>query len=75
MPHTIKVAATQLSCVLDRTQNVEAAVNLVREAAAKGANIVLLQELFQSLYFCQVNSHSVFWIHRLCEYIFLRKGN
>jgi N-carbamoylputrescine amidase len=50
----VRVAATQINCVLDRKQNVENAVAIVREAAAQGANIILLQELFESVYFCQV---------------------
>ena len=48
------VAATQMRCTSSRDQNIATAESLVREAAGKGANIILLQELFESLYFCQV---------------------
>lgn len=54
MPRIVKVAATQFACCADFDSNVAEAVRLVREAAAKGANIILLQELFRGLYFCQV---------------------
>lgn len=52
--HKPKVAATQFACVADMTVNIMEAEKLVRAAAADGANIVLLQELFKGLYFCQV---------------------
>ena len=47
------VAATQMACSWDREATLEKAEKLVREAAAKGANIILLQELFETPYFCQ----------------------
>lgn len=49
----VRVAAIQFACTEDISTNIATADRLVREAAAKGANIVLLQELFMSLYFCQ----------------------
>lgn len=49
----VVVAATQMSCTWDREATLAKAEKLVREAAAKGANIVLLQELFETPYFCQ----------------------
>ena len=49
----VVVAATQMSCTWDIDENIRNAEKLVREAAAKGANIVLLQELFETPYFCQ----------------------
>lgn len=49
----IAVAVTQMACGPDRARNVERADALVREAAAAGAQIVLLQELFETPYFCQ----------------------
>jgi predicted amidohydrolase len=52
----VRVAATQMNCVADSTVNVSQAEKLVREAAAQGAEIILLQELFHTLYFCQVIS-------------------
>lgn len=49
----IKVAATQMSCSNNIEENIEKAERFVREAAASGAQIILLQELFETLYFCQ----------------------
>ncbi len=49
----VKVAATQMSCTNIVEDNIKNADKLVREAASKGANIILLQELFENLYFCQ----------------------
>ena len=50
----IVVAATQMSCSWDKEATLSKAENLVREAAKKGANIILLQELFETPYFCQL---------------------
>jgi N-carbamoylputrescine amidase len=52
MPQVI-VAATQMQCTSDRDENIATADGLVKAAAAKGAKIILLQELFETLYFCQ----------------------
>ncbi|TCS63408.1 N-carbamoylputrescine amidase [Varunaivibrio sulfuroxidans] len=52
-PNTITVAATQMACGEDGGQNLDNAETLVRDAAERGANIVLLQELFETPYFCK----------------------
>lgn len=49
----VKVAATQMSCSNNIEENIRKAESLVREAAGKGAQIILLQELFETPYFCQ----------------------
>lgn len=49
----VTVAATQMACTDVVHENVQQAEKLVRSAAKKGANIILLQELFEGLYFCQ----------------------
>lgn len=49
----VKVAATQMTASWDLEENLKKAEGLVREAASRGANIVLLQELFETPYFCQ----------------------
>ncbi|WP_353948302.1 N-carbamoylputrescine amidase [Sporolactobacillus sp. Y61] len=49
----VKAAATQMSCSWNREENLLKAEKLVRQAAAKGAQIILLQELFETPYFCQ----------------------
>ncbi|MEF2969090.1 N-carbamoylputrescine amidase [Paenibacillus sp. M1] len=49
----VKVAATQMSCSSNKEENIAKADKLVREAARQGAQIILLQELFETPYFCQ----------------------
>ncbi|MCD8513641.1 MAG: N-carbamoylputrescine amidase [Nitrincola sp.] len=49
----VTVAATQMSCGWDVEENIAKADALVREAHAQGAQIILLQELFERCYFCQ----------------------
>jgi N-carbamoylputrescine amidase len=49
----VTVAATQMACSWDRDANVARAEKLIREAAGRGANIVLIQELFETPYFCK----------------------
>ena len=49
----VKVAAVQMAMGDDKEANVERAERLVREAAANGAQIILLPELFEGLYFCK----------------------
>ena len=53
----ITVAATQMACTWDRGENVNRAEELIREAAAKGAQIVQLQELFETPYFAQIEDY------------------
>lgn len=53
MSRVVTVAATQMACSWDRQANIANADKLVREAAAKGAQIILIQELFETPYFCQ----------------------
>lgn len=49
----VKVAATQMACTWNREETLRKADRLVREAAKQGADIILLQELFETPYFCQ----------------------
>lgn len=49
----VKVAAIQMSCGGQLEENLKKAEKMVREAAEKGAQIVLLPELFERPYFCQ----------------------
>ena len=49
----VTVAATQMACSWDKEANVALAEDLIREAASKGAQIILIQELFETPYFCQ----------------------
>ena len=48
----VTVAAVQMSCSWERAANLARAEQLVREAAARGAQIVLVPELFATPYFC-----------------------
>ena len=52
MMSKVSVAATQMQCSWDIDDNVKKAENLIREAAAQGAQIILIQELFETPYFC-----------------------
>lgn len=49
----VKVAAIQMQCCKDQKASLEKAEKMVVEAAQKGANIILLPELFDRWYFCQ----------------------
>jgi N-carbamoylputrescine amidase len=49
----VTFAATQFACSWDKRANVAKAKDLVRQAASKGANAILIQELFETPYFCQ----------------------
>jgi N-carbamoylputrescine amidase len=56
----VKVGIVQMSCVADKQQNLDKALVKIREAAEKGAQIVCLQELFTSLYFCDEEDYENF---------------
>lgn len=56
----VKVAATQMSCSWNREEVLDKAEKLVRKAAAEGANIILLQELFETPYFRQKQKFEYF---------------
>jgi len=63
----VKVAATQMSCSWDLDQNIAKAKNIIVQAAKKGANIILLQELFQSPYFCIEYDEKIFHLAQTFE--------
>lgn len=50
---SVSLAATQMACVEDSGINVDLAEQQVRDAAGRGAQIILLQELFETPYFCK----------------------
>lgn len=56
----VTFAATQMACTQDKPGNIANAERLVRQAAAAGANIILLQELFETPYFCQDEDQEFF---------------
>ncbi len=49
-----------MSCTSDKKANLQKAIEKIKEAAANGAQIVCLQELFTSLYFCDVEDYDNF---------------
>lgn len=59
-PNPIRVAAVQQTCVAAVEQNVERACHAIESAAKQGAQVVCLQELFTSRYFCQTEDHRWF---------------
>ena len=56
----VKIGLVQMSCVADVSSNITKAAEQIKIAASKGANIVCLQELFTSLYFCDVETYENF---------------
>jgi N-carbamoylputrescine amidase len=56
----VTLGLVQMRCTLDPEENMGKALQGVRDAAARGAQIVCLQELFRSQYFCQVEDHRNF---------------
>ncbi|MDB5272908.1 MAG: putative amidohydrolase [Chitinophagaceae bacterium] len=56
----VKVGLVQMSCDKDVEVNMQKTVERIREAAKKGAQVVCLQELFRSLYFCDVEDYENF---------------
>ncbi|MEE9904855.1 carbon-nitrogen hydrolase [Chlorobium sp.] len=56
----VSIALVQTSCTADPRDNLEKACLKIREAAASGARIVCLQELFTTLYFCQTEDYGPF---------------
>jgi len=56
----IKIAATQMTCTWETEENITKATKLIKQAADEGANIILLQELFQTPYFCIQYDEDIF---------------
>lgn len=56
----VKLAVIQMQMSKDYDQNIEKASKLVNQAAHEGAQVVLLPELFSSLYFCQLEREEFF---------------
>ncbi|HNR08429.1 MAG TPA: carbon-nitrogen hydrolase [Saprospiraceae bacterium] len=60
MTKIVNVGLVQMSCTRDKETNLAKAIGLVREAASRGAQIICLQELFTSLYFCDTEDYEHF---------------
>ena len=63
----VTLAATQMACGSDRGENLVHAESLVRRAAGEGANVILIQELFETPYFCQDQLPEYFELARPVE--------
>ena len=63
----VTVAATQMACSNETDKNVSNAEKLVRQAASKGAQIILIQELFESQYFCMDQKEELFELSKPFE--------
>src|SRR5271154_4893119 len=59
-PRGFTLGLVQMRCVEDPAANLEKAVNAVHRAARNGAEIICLQELFRTPYFCQRQDPNVF---------------
>ena len=70
----VRLAITQMACSDRLEENLDKAETLVRRAAAEGARIVLLQELFENLYFPQLEREEMFELaHPVDEHPFLER--
>ena len=56
----VQIGLVQMSCSKDVAANIDKAIREIRNAASQGAQIVCLQELFTSLYFCDVEDYDNF---------------
>jgi len=56
----VKIGMIQMSCQKDKTKNIEKVVENIKDLAKRGANIICTQELFASLYFCDVEEYDNF---------------
>ncbi|MDW8456962.1 MAG: carbon-nitrogen hydrolase [Cytophagaceae bacterium] len=56
----IKIGLIQASCTSSKEENLKKHIDKIREAAARGAQIICTQELFTSLYFCDTENHDNF---------------
>ena len=56
----VTFAATQMACSKNSKDNIDKAVNIIESAAKKGANVILIQELFETQYFCKDQKEELF---------------
>lgn len=60
MSPTTRIALLQHPCLADVSANIQMAIDMIRDAANQGAKVILTQELFASLYFCQTEDPEKF---------------
>lgn len=71
---TVRLAVAQMSCSDDLASNLAKAEAMVRDAASLGAQVVLLQELFENLYFPQLEREELFALaHEVDGHPFLER--
>src|ERR1700677_2728408 len=56
----VKLGLIQMRCSINPLENVDKAEKMIRQAASEGAHIICLQEIFNTIYFCQSQDHSYF---------------
>src|SRR5206468_9259555 len=59
-PSKFKLGLIQVSCGVSVEENLQKALFLIRQGVQRGAQIICLQELFRSQYFCQKQEASIF---------------
>jgi N-carbamoylputrescine amidase len=70
----VKVAAIQMSMSEDKSSNINTAERLAREATSNGAQIILLPELFEGLYFCKDMDEKYFsWANPLKNNLLIKR--
>lgn len=60
MKQKVKVGLVQMACTNNKEENLQKAIAKVKDAASQGAQIICLQELFTSLYFCDEENYDNF---------------
>jgi len=63
----VTLAATQMTCSKNNTENIDKAESIIRKAADMGAQIILIQELFESTYFCMDQKDELFQLSKPFE--------
>lgn len=63
----VTVAAVQMKCSVNKQENIAKADKLVRQAAKEGAQIILLPELFENVYFCQEKRYEYYALAQTLE--------
>ena len=63
----VKIAAVQMRCTEEREENIARAEEMVRRAAADGASVILLPELFETPYFCQQKNYDFYFLAERTE--------
>jgi N-carbamoylputrescine amidase len=58
--NTIKAGLVQMACTADKAANIQKSINEIKKCASAGAQLVVLQELHSSLYFCQTEDTVMF---------------